>query len=100
MLKLAVFAALAISGASAFRPLITDEINSQAPLTGDNKKLLVDSVSLQDAIEAQSLLSRAKKLYEIAKLGEPEYNHPTRVIGSQGAFASPSFSQTPAKAPL
>ena len=29
----------------------------------------------------------AKKMYEIAKLGEEEYNHPTRVIGSAGKSA-------------
>lgn len=32
-------------------------------------------------------MARAKKMYEIAKLGEEEYNHPTRVIGSAGKCA-------------
>ena len=29
-------------------------------------------------------MARAEKLYEIAKLSEDQYNHPTRVIGSAG----------------
>jgi aminopeptidase Y len=49
-------------------------------------KPLVDSEALQAAIKAENLLARAEDLYEIAKLGEAEYNHPTRVIGSAGTF--------------
>jgi len=45
---------------------------------------LVNSSELQDLISGDKLFARAKKLYEIAKLGEEEYNHPTRVIGSAG----------------
>lgn len=47
-------------------------------------KPLIDTEALQDAIKAENLLARAKELYKIAKLSEPEYNHPTRVIGSDG----------------
>ncbi|KAF2125190.1 aminopeptidase Y precursor [Dothidotthia symphoricarpi CBS 119687] len=36
-------------------------------------------------------MTRAKKLYEIAKLGEEEYNHPTRVIGSDGHLGTLSY---------
>lgn len=78
-----------VPGAQA--PLITDEVPlvSTSPSTSTSssssvKKPLVDTEALQDAISADNLLARAKELYEIAKLGEEEYNHPTRVIGSDG----------------
>jgi aminopeptidase Y len=45
---------------------------------------MVNSTELQDLISGDRLMVRANKLYEIAKLGEEEYNHPTRVIGSAG----------------
>ncbi|KAK0717540.1 peptidase family M28 [Lasiosphaeria miniovina] len=58
--------------------------SAQAPASAGRDKPLVDSEDLQAAISKDSLLGRAKELFEIAKLGEPEYNHPTRVIGSAG----------------
>ncbi|CRG92685.1 hypothetical protein PISL3812_09750 [Talaromyces islandicus] len=45
---------------------------------------VVSSQSLQDRIRVDNLLERAKTLYSIAELGEEEYSHPTRVIGSKG----------------
>lgn len=45
---------------------------------------IIDSTSLQNDINVDNLLKRAKKLFEIAELSEDEYNHPTRVIGSKG----------------
>jgi aminopeptidase Y len=45
---------------------------------------VVSSKSLQNRIHVDNLLERAKTLYSIAELGEEEYNHPTRVIGSKG----------------
>ncbi|TEA20648.1 Aminopeptidase Y [Colletotrichum sidae] len=69
-------------------PLVADEAPfvSAAPssTSPSTKKPLVDTEALQDTIHADNLLVRAKELYEIAKLGEEEYNHPTRVIGSDG----------------
>lgn len=62
----------------------------QQPLPGpfyDNKgddKPLIDSDALQDLIKPENLLKRAEELYEIAKLSENDWNHPTRVIGSAG----------------
>ncbi|KAH7329504.1 hypothetical protein B0I35DRAFT_448601 [Stachybotrys elegans] len=47
-------------------------------------KPLVDSETLQKHITSDALKARAKDLYEIAKKSEDEYNHPTRVIGSEG----------------
>lgn len=77
-----------LSGAaSAFRfqlPFLQD----QAPLVdagvNTNTKPLIDSEALQASISSDNLLARAKELYKIAELGEDEYNHPTRVIGSDG----------------
>lgn len=48
---------------------------------------LVSSERLQGDILAGNLFRRAKQLYEIAKLGAEEFDHPTRVIGSKGKFA-------------
>ncbi|KAL2760355.1 hypothetical protein ACRALDRAFT_1026055 [Sodiomyces alcalophilus JCM 7366] len=62
----------------------------QQPITSD-KKPLVESEALQKLIKADNLLARAEHLYEIAKLGEPEYNHPTRVIGSEGHLGTLSY---------
>lgn len=51
----------------------------------DSSKLpLVDTKVLQENILASNLEKRAVELYEIAKYGEDEYGHPTRVIGSAG----------------
>lgn len=63
-------------------PLFESVSTSQIHLAA--KKELVSSESLQDRIHADSLFERAKTLYSIAELGEDEYNHPTRVIGSKG----------------
>ena len=76
------------AGASALQiPLLSGSETSIEP-AGDyhGEKPLVDSSALQDLISGDKLYARAKKLYEIAKLGEEEYNHPTRVIGSAGRF--------------
>lgn len=54
---------------------------SQAPLA---EKELVSSSAFQEKVHAENLFERAKDLYKIAELGESEYGHPTRVIGSKG----------------
>jgi aminopeptidase Y len=61
--------------------------SQQRPLTSAQSigKPLVSSEDLQLTINPKNLLYRAEELYKIAKLGEDEYNHPTRVIGSQGS---------------
>ena len=76
----------ALGGASAFQLPFIYNHGPQTPLVIDTKpKLpLVDTEALQDLIKVDNLLARAEKLYEIAKLGEAEFNHPTRVIGSAG----------------
>ncbi|KAI1865762.1 hypothetical protein JX265_008085 [Neoarthrinium moseri] len=54
-------------------------------------KPLVSTEALQHSIKSDNLLARAKDLYKIAKLGEDEYNHPTRVIGSEGHLGTLSY---------
>jgi aminopeptidase Y len=74
----------AVAGAGALQiPLFSS--HSQAPLGHPHgSKPMVNSTELQDLISGDRLMVRANRLYEIAKLGEEEYNHPTRVIGSAG----------------
>ena len=84
-----------LGGVSAFRfqlpffqdqaPLVDAGVNTN---TNTNIKPLIDSEALQASISSDNLLARAKELYKIAKLGEDEYNHPTRVIGSEGELAT------------
>ncbi|KAH9886796.1 Zn-dependent exopeptidase [Xylariomycetidae sp. FL2044] len=47
-------------------------------------KPLVNSEKLQSSILVENLLERAHQLYSIAELGQEQYGHPTRVIGSAG----------------
>ncbi|KAJ4292049.1 Aminopeptidase Y [Kalmusia sp. IMI 367209] len=84
------------AGASALQiPLLSSEKQAPIELAGDGdyhgEKPLVNSSALQDLISGDKLFLRAKKLYEIAKLGEEEYNHPTRVIGSAGHDGTLSY---------
>jgi aminopeptidase Y len=77
----------AITGAAALQiPILSSNVQT---LLGhpSGSKPLVNSTELQDLISGDRLMIRAKKLYEIAKLGEEEFNHPTRVIGSAGRLA-------------
>lgn len=91
-------ATLGCASAASFQKLLVPQQDQQAPLAapsstenallgddGDDKPL-VDSEELQSKIHKDNLLARAKELYEIAKLSEDEYNHPTRVIGSPGKY--------------
>ncbi|KAG6038590.1 hypothetical protein E4U41_004012 [Claviceps citrina] len=48
----------------------------------------INTDELQDRIKIGNLWKRAEKLYELAKLGEDEHGHPTRVIGSRGHLAT------------
>lgn len=75
-----------VSGATAFNiPFLS---SGQQPLRlVPDEKPLVDSEALQDLISGARLMNRAKELFDIAKLSEHEYNHPTRVIGSDGKCA-------------
>jgi aminopeptidase Y len=81
-----ILSLLALNLGCAAALQLPDYVNTrqqQQPLHYADKPL-VDSASLEATIHSKNLLSRAKELFEIAKLGEDEYNHPTRVIGSKG----------------
>ncbi|GAB0134702.1 hypothetical protein EsDP_00003062 [Epichloe bromicola] len=58
------------------------------PSEDDVSKPFVNTEGLQDRIKIGGLWKRAEKLYEIAKKGEEEYGHPTRVTGSKGHLAT------------
>lgn len=78
---------LAVLGTAAASELQMPLIPSQQKPLGANHALVkpvVDTDDLQDSIKVDNLFSRAKDLYAIAELSEPEYGHPTRVIGSEG----------------
>jgi aminopeptidase Y len=78
----------AVSGlhlASAIQIPLFLSSQAQEPITHGSKEL-VSSSAIQELISSDNLLKRANQLYEIAQLGEDEYNHPTRVIGSKGTI--------------
>lgn len=101
--RIGLTAALALSGASALQiplqvPLPTHKLpfdlwdgSSSSSSSDAASKPLIDSEALQARISSSNLKKRAEKLYEIAKLGEKEYNHPTRVIGSDGKSSALSL---------
>lgn len=68
-------------------PLVDTSPPTQA-LAGYATKSLVDSEALQNTISGDNLLARARQLYKIAELSFDEFNHPTRVIGSEGTSLS------------
>ncbi|KAE8154628.1 hypothetical protein BDV25DRAFT_103267 [Aspergillus avenaceus] len=83
-------AALLLGEAGAIQlPLFQSRPKTQAHLTADRE--LVSSSAYQGQVKADNLLKRAKELYKIAELGEPEYNHPTRVIGSKGHIGTVDY---------
>ncbi|KAK9364897.1 hypothetical protein V1509DRAFT_677218 [Lipomyces kononenkoae] len=67
-------------------PLVLPSTSS--PAESSASKALVTSEALQGDIDVKNLLERANHLYELAKLSEGEYSHPTRVIGSKGHIAT------------
>ena len=84
LLSLAGSAGLAAAAALDAQIPLNQEPLGVFPTDGSHETKVVDSKALQDTIKAENLKARAEKLYEIAKLSEDEYNHPTRVIGSAG----------------
>ena len=87
-------ALLAASGASALQIPLQFPLHLPAKLgpwhsadVGDSavSKHLIDSEKLQAMISGDNLMKRAKELYHSAQSSEDEFNHPTRVIGSEGA---------------
>lgn len=92
--KSLLVAATALSGVSALQIPLNVQLpwSSWSPSSGPSSDdltglPLIDTKELQSSIKAGNLETRAKELYEIAKNGEEEYGHPTRVIGSEGELA-------------
>lgn len=77
----------AVTSATALQMPLLSASNQALLAHPHGAKPLVNSTELQGLISGDRLMTRAKKMYEIAKLGEAEYNHPTRVIGSAGTRA-------------
>ncbi|OCK85137.1 Zn-dependent exopeptidase [Lepidopterella palustris CBS 459.81] len=80
-------AILALSSLAAASAIQYPFVESSQPETISNKPL-VSSNAIQDDISSDKLLKRAKHLFKLAELAIDEYNHPTRVIGSQGHVAT------------
>lgn len=101
LLRLVSLAALGSSVCALQIPLLPDTLsqNTLGGLGHNDHKPLVDTEALQAAIKIENLVARAEDLFKIAQLGEPEYNHPTRVIGSEGKTLShtPWLSRGPSE---
>jgi aminopeptidase Y len=81
---------LALQGASAAQiPFLSKAPWAASVPAGSTeaKKDLISSDAIQALIKPKALLRHAEKFYDIAQAGVPEYNHPTRVIGSAGTIA-------------
>ncbi|KKA30935.1 hypothetical protein TD95_004335 [Thielaviopsis punctulata] len=85
-------ATAAIAGAasaySVQAPLKDSTPPSNSRISSSLKKTLISSEAIQANIKGEALMARAEELYKIAKLSEPTYGHPTRVIGSPGHLAT------------
>ncbi len=94
-LQLAGLAAFGSATAIGLQVPLLPQLGEQVPLADGNtgssafELPMVETEALQALIKGDRLLSRAKDLYSIAELSFDEYNHPTRVIGSEGG-CSPS----------
>lgn len=75
------------AAASAGQVPLQEDVPSHPVIESVSKKPTINSTRLQEDIKVENLLARAKHLSKIADLGIPEYNHPTRVIGSEGKFS-------------
>ncbi|KAK4135740.1 Zn-dependent exopeptidase [Trichocladium antarcticum] len=94
-LKVLALAGLSVLGAvSALQDSLQRPLVNVTHAPAIKPKPLVDSEALQASISGDKLLARAEELYEIAKLGEDEYNHPTRVIGSEGHLGTLGYIYT------
>ena len=78
----------AVVGASVIQHPLQDTASAGQALLNSNSKPLVNPKALEGHITSNNLLKRAKQLYAIAERGTKEYNHPTRVIGSEGGRIS------------
>ncbi|KAI0484862.1 Zn-dependent exopeptidase [Xylariaceae sp. FL0804] len=98
--RLSVAAAIALHGLASAQlqvPLGSPGESGQDGLRHKHTKPLVNSEDIQAAISAESLVKHAESFYDIAKSSEEEYNHPTRVIGSQGHMGTLAYIKSAIK---
>ncbi|KAI5203254.1 hypothetical protein AUEXF2481DRAFT_64435 [Aureobasidium subglaciale EXF-2481] len=82
-------ACVAAAASARQLPIVVDDyvpavpVKAPASYNGTNGTT-IDTKKLQADIDINKLFARAEELAKIADLGIPEYNHPTRVIGSKG----------------
>lgn len=87
-------ACVAAAASARQLPLVADDsyssYSSVIPSTSSDisNGTVIDTNKLQADIDIKKLVARAEELYKIAELSIPEYNHPTRVIGSKGEHNS------------
>ncbi|CAD6451597.1 85665156-610e-47fd-9b50-b442a25ea05c [Sclerotinia trifoliorum] len=79
-----ILAAASLATSSIIQQPLKEQGSQSLIGTKTGTKSLINSSSLQNDIKTENLLKRAHQLYKIAEEGIHEYNHPTRVIGSQG----------------
>ena len=87
-------ACVAVAASARQLPLVADDSypsynpvpSSPSPVVsnGTSNGTAIDTKKLQADIDINKLVARAEALAKVADLSLPEYNHPTRVIGSQG----------------
>lgn len=86
-------ACVAVAASARQLPLVADDSYASynpAPSSpvvvsnGTSNGTAIDTKKLQADIDINKLVARAEALAKVADLSLPEYNHPTRVIGSQG----------------
>lgn len=82
-------ACVAVAASARQLPLVADDSYPSynpapsSPVVVSNGTT-IDTKKLQADIDINKLVARAEALAKVADLSLPEYNHPTRVIGSQG----------------
>jgi hypothetical protein len=72
------------SSSSSLPTAGNDDPAAVVDTTASADKPLVNSKQLQALIKGENLMKRAEEFYKFAQKSEDQYNHPTRVIGSQG----------------
>jgi aminopeptidase Y len=89
-------ACVAVAASARQLPLVADDSypsynpvsSSPSVISNGTNGTTIDTKKLQSDIDIKKLVARAEELSKIADLSLPEYNHPTRVIGSKGEHAS------------
>ncbi|KAG9722484.1 hypothetical protein KCU73_g13964, partial [Aureobasidium melanogenum] len=90
-------ACVAAAASARQLPLVADDsyssYSSVIPSTSSDIRngTVIDTNKLQADIDIKKLVARAEELYKIAELSIPEYNHPTRVIGSKGHLGTVDY---------